>query len=84
MDWNRITSAHTNGKHANYMQKDPGPGFEPRTSLLQGNSANNCSTVLSFNQKYQTDKSYDPTYAGCQSPINLPCFAEIVQAAAVL
>ncbi|MEQ2310163.1 hypothetical protein AMECASPLE_006033 [Ameca splendens] len=27
------------------MQKDPRPGIEPRTFLLQGNSATNCATV---------------------------------------
>ncbi|MED6280853.1 hypothetical protein CHARACLAT_015202 [Characodon lateralis] len=27
------------------MQKDPQPGIEPRTFLLQGNSATNCATV---------------------------------------
>ncbi|MEQ2193234.1 hypothetical protein XENOCAPTIV_027293 [Xenoophorus captivus] len=33
------------GEHANSMQKDPQPGVEPRTFLLHGNSATNCTTV---------------------------------------
>ncbi|MEQ2285833.1 hypothetical protein AMECASPLE_035947 [Ameca splendens] len=30
------------------MQKDPRPGIEPRTFLLQGNSATNCATVQPY------------------------------------
>ncbi|MEQ2302893.1 hypothetical protein AMECASPLE_011343 [Ameca splendens] len=36
---------HAWGEHANSMQKYPQPGVEPRTFLLQGNSATNCATV---------------------------------------
>uniref|UniRef100_A0A3B3U016 adenylate cyclase n=1 Tax=Poecilia latipinna TaxID=48699 RepID=A0A3B3U016_9TELE len=36
---------HAQGEHANFMQKDPRPGIEPRTFLLQGNSSTNCATV---------------------------------------
>ncbi|MED6266283.1 hypothetical protein CHARACLAT_000493 [Characodon lateralis] len=32
---------HAQGEHTNTMQKDPRPGVEPRTILLQGN----CGTV---------------------------------------
>ncbi|MEQ2265834.1 hypothetical protein XENORESO_013298 [Xenotaenia resolanae] len=38
---------HAQGEHANIMQKDPGPGVEPMTVLLQGNSATNHATVHS-------------------------------------
>ncbi|MEQ2297177.1 hypothetical protein AMECASPLE_032131 [Ameca splendens] len=36
---------HAGGEHANSMQKDPWPGFKPRTTLLQGNSSSNCTTI---------------------------------------
>ncbi|MED6292209.1 hypothetical protein CHARACLAT_031292 [Characodon lateralis] len=36
---------HAQGKHTISMQKDPWPGVEPRTFLLQGNSATNCNTL---------------------------------------
>ncbi|MED6254339.1 hypothetical protein ATANTOWER_023400 [Ataeniobius toweri] len=36
---------HGWGRHANSMQKDPRPGFEARTFLLQGNSAANGATM---------------------------------------
>uniref|UniRef100_A0A3B5R7I6 Uncharacterized protein n=1 Tax=Xiphophorus maculatus TaxID=8083 RepID=A0A3B5R7I6_XIPMA len=40
-----IEPTHAQGEHANSVQKDPRPGFEPRTFLLQGNSATNCVPV---------------------------------------
>ncbi|MED6261659.1 hypothetical protein ATANTOWER_008154 [Ataeniobius toweri] len=36
---------HARGEHAKAMQKDPQPGVEPRTFLLQCNSATNCATL---------------------------------------
>ncbi|MEQ2302757.1 hypothetical protein AMECASPLE_009986 [Ameca splendens] len=36
---------HAQGEHANSKQKDPRLGIEPRTFLLQGNSATNCATM---------------------------------------
>ncbi|MED6240024.1 hypothetical protein ATANTOWER_014862 [Ataeniobius toweri] len=36
---------HAQGEHANSMQEDPRPGVEPRSFLLQGNSATHCSSV---------------------------------------
>ncbi|MEQ2206898.1 hypothetical protein XENOCAPTIV_004320 [Xenoophorus captivus] len=44
---------HAQGKHANPMQKDPWPGIEPRTFLLQGNSATKCTTMqpIQFSSK---------------------------------
>ncbi|MED6278750.1 hypothetical protein CHARACLAT_027138 [Characodon lateralis] len=38
-----------NPSHANSMQKDPRLGVEPTPSLLQGNSAPNCTTVQTGN-----------------------------------
>ncbi|MEQ2221795.1 hypothetical protein ILYODFUR_019285, partial [Ilyodon furcidens] len=43
--WTVEGSWRTQREHANSMQKDPQPGVEPRTFLLQGNSATNCTTV---------------------------------------
>ncbi|MED6243287.1 hypothetical protein ATANTOWER_017955, partial [Ataeniobius toweri] len=44
----RREPTHARGEHANSMQKDPRPGVEPRTLLLQGNNATNCTTVQPF------------------------------------
>ncbi|MEQ2221390.1 hypothetical protein ILYODFUR_015445 [Ilyodon furcidens] len=48
---------HARGEHANSMQKDPQLGVEPRTFLLQGNSATNCTAVQ----------------PACQTPFRLKC-----------
>ncbi|MEQ2281546.1 hypothetical protein AMECASPLE_031592 [Ameca splendens] len=42
------SSQSTQREHSNSMQKDPPPGVEPRTFLLQGNSATNYSTMQPF------------------------------------
>ncbi|MED6277349.1 hypothetical protein CHARACLAT_012477 [Characodon lateralis] len=41
----RREPTHAWGEHANSRQKDPRQRIEPRTLLLQGNSATNCATV---------------------------------------
>ncbi|MEQ2219940.1 hypothetical protein ILYODFUR_000276 [Ilyodon furcidens] len=39
------------------MQKDPRPGIEPRTFLLQGNSATNCATVQPLDPLHENEQS---------------------------
>ncbi|MEQ2234845.1 hypothetical protein ILYODFUR_035579 [Ilyodon furcidens] len=41
----RREPTHARGEHANSMQKDPRLGVKPRTYLLLGNSATNCTTI---------------------------------------
>ncbi|MED6238677.1 hypothetical protein ATANTOWER_027369 [Ataeniobius toweri] len=40
---------HAQGEHANSNEKNPRLAVEPKTFLLQGNSATNCVTVQPYN-----------------------------------
>uniref|UniRef100_A0A3B3XAB8 Sushi domain-containing protein n=1 Tax=Poecilia mexicana TaxID=48701 RepID=A0A3B3XAB8_9TELE len=46
MFWSTQRTHHAQGEHANSMQKDTGPGIEPRTFLMQGSSSTNCCATV--------------------------------------
>ncbi|MED6295031.1 hypothetical protein CHARACLAT_027246 [Characodon lateralis] len=59
------------------MQKDPWPGIEPKTFLLQGNSATNCATVQppkkTMHQNY-LNVTFSVSFKKPSFYTNLSCF----------